>query len=323
MFRGTLVAGLQFAAVVTAVVSAGPSFAQSASPQPAGHILWAFGQVERIGADGASKPLAKGDPVFEGDVLRTAPGSSAQLIMSDEALLALRAESSMKLDRYRYRGTEDGSEAALLQLLKGGLRSITGAIGRSNKESWQLKNDGHVIGIRGTDHETYATESGTFNRVTLGGTYLQGAGGRVDLAPGEVGFVSALPGSAPSRLERTPEFMQLAALAIGNGAGGLKLKEGDRTTGARSETSLPAAPSGSLSGPRGASVVPSINVGGAMGGPGAVNPPAAMGAAAAVLPVLPSRAAPDNGAPQAFGRGGRCDGPCADALKGRAASPAK
>jgi len=70
----------------------------------------------------------------------------------------------------------------------------------------------HVIGIRGTDHETFATSEGTFNRVTLGGTVLEGTGGRVELAPGEAGFASLGSGSAPVRLERTPEFMHLAAL---------------------------------------------------------------------------------------------------------------
>lgn len=298
MSRGTLVAGLHLAAVVTVFLCAGSASAQSKAREPAGHILWAFGQVERIGSDGAAKPLAKGDPVFEGDVVRTAPGSSAQLIMSDEALVALRAESSLKLDRYRYHGVEDGTEAALLQLLKGGIRSITGAIGRTNKESYQLRNDGHVIGIRGTDHETYATESGTFNRVTLGGTYLQSAGGRVDLAPGEVGFVAALPGSAPSRLERTPAFMHIAALATANpgmqpgkeDAPGAQLPfEADRAA-------APAAPAASIGGPamRGAPVA------GAMGGAGAsVSAPSAAPALGvpAVTPVLPSRAVgPANGA---------------------------
>jgi hypothetical protein len=310
MSRGTLVAGLQFAAVVTIFLSAGPSFAQSR--EPAGHILWAFGQVERIGSDGAAMPLAKGHPVFEGDVIRTAPGSSAQLIMSDEALIALRAESSVKLDKYRYRGAEDGTEAALLQLLKGGLRSITGAIGRTNKDSYQLKNDGHVIGIRGTDHETYATESGTFNRVTLGGTYLQSSGGRVDLAPGEVGFVSLLPGSAPSRLERTPEFMHLAAL--GSGRVDVQPRERAASDESRPETNAFALPSPAAA-PMSRGAAP---MGRAAAAP--MGAAAQMGVPAAALPVLPSRgAAQPSGGPQGFGSGGRCAGPCSDAPKGNAA----
>jgi len=186
------------------------------SQEPAGHILWAFGQVERVGADGVAQPLGKGDAVFEGDVIRSAAGAHAQLVMSDEALVAVRAESSVKLTKYSYHGVEDGTERAVIDLLKGGLRSVTGAIGRTNKENYQLRNDMHVIGIRGTDHETYANDAGTFSRVTLGGTYLQAPSGRIDVAPGEIAFASRKNELAPLRLERTPEFMQVASLNRGN-----------------------------------------------------------------------------------------------------------
>ncbi len=205
---------LKHAALVAASVAGAPALAQQA--QPAGHVLWSAGQVERIAADGSVKPLVKGDPVYEGDVIRSAAGAQAQLVMTDEALMAVRAESSVKLTQYRYAGREDGSERAVIELLKGGLRSVTGAIGRSNKDSYQLKNDMHVIGIRGTDHETFATDAGTFSRVTLGGTYLQGPAGRIELAPGETGFAAMNAAAVPSRLERAPEFMHLAALGGGN-----------------------------------------------------------------------------------------------------------
>jgi hypothetical protein len=204
----------RFAGVLAMCLSAAPGFALA--QEPAGHILWLFGQVERVGADGAARPLAKGDAVFEGDLIRSAAGSHAQLVMSDEALVAVRAESSVKLAKYSYQGREDGSERALIELLKGGMRSITGAIGRTNKENYQLKNDMHVIGIRGTDHETFATQEGTFSRVTMGGTYIQAPGGRVDVAPGEVAFAGMLTGSKPMLLQRTPEFMHVAALSKGN-----------------------------------------------------------------------------------------------------------
>ena len=208
-------AHLRFAAVVVAgCLVAAPRAALS--EEPAGHIVWAFGQVERVGADGVAKPLAKGDAVFEGDTIRSAAGSHAQLVMSDEALIAVRAESSVKLTKYSYHGVEDGSERAIIDLLKGGLRSVTGAIGHTNKENYQLRNDMHVIGIRGTDHETYANDAGTFSRVTLGGTYIQAPSGRIDVAPGEIAFASRRNDLVPQRLERTPEFMQMASLSRGN-----------------------------------------------------------------------------------------------------------
>ncbi len=222
------------------------------SQEAAGHILWAFGQVERVGADGVAKPLAKGDAVYEGDVIRSAAGSHAQLVMSDEALVAVRAESRVKLTKYSYHGAEDGTERAIIDLLKGGLRSVTGAIGRTNKDSYQLRNDMHVIGIRGTDHETYANETGTFSRVTMGGTYLQAPGGRIDVAPGEIAFASRRNDLAPVRLERTPEFMQVASLNRGNT--GPQLRGPSASDERRLQKSADAAPVGAN--PAAASPVP-------------------------------------------------------------------
>ncbi len=267
---------LKLSALLVSALCAAPAAAQT--QEPAGRILWSVGQVERVGADGAAKPLAKGDAVFEGDVIRSAAGAHAQLVMSDEALLAVRAGSSVKLTEYRYAGREDGSERALIELLKGGLRSVTGAIGRSNKDNYQLKNETHVIGIRGTDHETFATKEGTFNRVTLGGTYLKSDGGQVELAPGETGFVPMRLGAAPSRLDRTPDFMHLAVLSPGNT--GPKL----RGFGADDERRLHKS----------------------------LTPPVLAPSTAG--PALPAQAL---GESRGWGPGGRCDGPCADFFKNK------
>jgi hypothetical protein len=264
-----------WAAVVAVLLSAVPGMALS--DEAAGHVLWLFGQVERVGVDGTVQTLAKDDAVYEGDLIRSAPGSSAQLIMRDEALIGLRAESSVKLAKYRYGGHVDGAERAIMELIRGGLRSVTGAIGRTNKDDYQLKHETHVIGIRGTDHETYVTDSGTFNRVTLGGTYLQTPDGRIDLAPGEVGFASKLPGSTPSRLQRTPEFMQFAALTRGN------------------------------TGPQPRGQAPSDDRRLTAGSPTLELP--------TVSPALPAQTLGENSRQKGWSNGGRCDGPCVDPLK--------
>lgn len=191
----------------------------------AGQVLWLFGDVSRVNAEGVAKPLAKGDALLEGDVVRTGANSHVQLLMSDQALLAVRPESTLRLTGYLFTGREDGGERAWLELFKGGLRSITGAIGTSNKENYKLKTHRVLVGIRGTDHETFFVPgSGTYNRVTVGGTYMQSPDGRIDLAPGEVGFSSEAPGSAPARLQRTPGFMQVAALQHSVSASGMRAR---------------------------------------------------------------------------------------------------
>lgn len=221
-------------AALTAGVCAGGVSAQEA----AGHVLWSMGQVERVAAGGTVKLLVKGDAVFEGDTIRAAAGAHAQLRMRDEALLAVRPDSRMRLETYSYQRGEEGTERAVIELIKGGMRSITGAVGRNNKDNVLTRTPTVLIGIRGTDHETFVTTEGTYDRVTAGGTYVQAASGRLDLDPGQVGFASAA-GAAPLRLERTPEFMHIATMVHGNT--GPQLRHDSRGDTRRLEKTVPQA----------------------------------------------------------------------------------
>jgi hypothetical protein len=181
----------------------------------AGKALWVTGKVERVAPDGTVRALLQGDAVRRHDVVRTAAGSHAQLVMTDEALIAVRPESSLRIDEYRYAGAQHGGRA-VFELMKGGFRSITGVIGRDDKSQYRLSTPTASIGIRGTDHETFVAEAGTYNRVTVGGTYLQSAHGRLEIGPGETGFAGSQANGAPFRLQRTPDFMQIASMRPGS-----------------------------------------------------------------------------------------------------------
>lgn len=278
------------------VASAFLAMPGAGAQEAAGKVLWVKGHAERQTADGAVHVLAKGDAIAAGDLLRTGPGAHVQLAMSDDALLALRPETTIRVADFRYDGKEDGNERAVLDLLKGGLRSITGAIGRTNKENLKLRTNTALVGVRGTDHETFyipeGGASGTYDRVTVGGTYIDTPQGRVDLSPGQSGF-APLAGAAPARLERTPAFMHLAALR--SGSAGPRLREA-----APGDDVRLATPRGV---PHNEGAIPS----------GKANLPEQ-----ATVPVLPAQALGENvagGTGTSWGKGGRCDGTCADLVR--------
>jgi len=122
-----------------------------------GTIQFAVGNIQIRDAAGKLRPVAKGAAVNEGDVILTAPSASAQIRMSDGAIIAVRPDTELRIDTYRFAGKEDGSESAVLSLLKGGMRTITGVIGRSNRTNYRLGTVTATIGIRGTDFEVYHT----------------------------------------------------------------------------------------------------------------------------------------------------------------------
>lgn len=121
-------------------------------PVAAGRLDGLNGKVNRISPSGTTTPLQKGMPIFAGDSLATGAESSAEVSMSDGSRFHLHPQTTFKIEAYRYLGKGDASESAFFQLLKGGLRTLTGAIGKLHAPSYRLRTPTATIGIRGTEY---------------------------------------------------------------------------------------------------------------------------------------------------------------------------
>ena len=115
----------------------------------AGKVLMSLGDV-KVTRGGKSIALKKGDAVQSGDIIITGPTSNAQVRMSDGAIMAIRSQTEFKINEYSFNGKADGSEKASLSLVKGGVRAVTGVIGRENKDNLKVDAVVATIGIRGT-----------------------------------------------------------------------------------------------------------------------------------------------------------------------------
>src|ERR1039458_7219736 len=117
----------------------------------AGNVQFVIGEGKLIAKTGETRALVKGAEVNEGDRIVTAAGASAQIKMVDGGFIAVRPNTNLSFDTYRYSGKEDGNESAVVSLLQGGFRTITGIIGHTNKQNYLIKTATATIGIRGTD----------------------------------------------------------------------------------------------------------------------------------------------------------------------------
>lgn len=161
----------------------------------AGRFQFVVGDVRVVDATGSERPARKGGEVNEGDSIVSAASGSAQLVMVDKGILAVRPDTRMKIDEYKYSGKEDGTERSFFSIVKGGFRSITGAIGKTHKENYRIQTPAATIGIRGTDSETVhivvpmpAVPEGTYNKVNQGATVMNGTA----IAPNQVGYTPNL-----------------------------------------------------------------------------------------------------------------------------------
>ena len=120
----------------------------------AGRVVFVLGQPKATDSAGADRALTRGDEVYSGDSLATAARERLQVSMVDGAFISVQPGSTYVIQEYVYSGAPDGTEQASYQLVKGGIRALTGLIGKSKPEAYKVNTAVATIGIRGTGHNT-------------------------------------------------------------------------------------------------------------------------------------------------------------------------
>ena len=113
-----------------------------------GAVILAKGVVTASGPETPARTLAKGSEVHHGETIVTASDSFVVVKMRDDSKVTLRPRSEVTLEAY---SEEPGKEEALFNLVKGGLRALSGSIGKKRPESYRVETSIATIGIRGTD----------------------------------------------------------------------------------------------------------------------------------------------------------------------------
>lgn len=103
-------------------------------------------------ADGSQKLLGISSEVFEGDTLSTQKGTYARIRFSDGGEVVLRPNTDFQVTQYKFEDASPESSNIALNLIKGGLRAVTGLIGKRKKENYRLDTATATIGIRGTHY---------------------------------------------------------------------------------------------------------------------------------------------------------------------------
>ena len=125
-------------------------------------VIVSVGKVEALSTDGKIRPLKRRSAVFNTDTVMTSEDSKVQMRFTDGSMLALKPDSRFAVESYQYQvGDDDGK--AVYNLLKGGMQTITGAIGRKNKANYALKTPTATIGIRGTYYQLKTCQGDCFN----------------------------------------------------------------------------------------------------------------------------------------------------------------
>lgn len=117
---------------------------------PAGTVTHLAGTLIAKRADGTTKLLATNSQVAEGDELSTQQETYARVKFIDGGEIVLRPNSELKVQTYAYAEDKPQSDNIVLSLIRGGLRAVTGLLGKRNHERFKLETTTATIGIRGT-----------------------------------------------------------------------------------------------------------------------------------------------------------------------------
>ena len=116
-------------------------------------VVQAAGTAVAVHADHKERSLAEGSPLYTGDEVRTANGAWLVIGFRDHTLVSLEAETRFRIDTFTYDRREQ-SDSVAVSLMKGGLRYLTGLIGKKKPSAVSIGTVVATIGIRGTGIDT-------------------------------------------------------------------------------------------------------------------------------------------------------------------------
>jgi FecR protein len=202
-----------FAFLIGTAAGAQTHTSQPTSPV-AGKVKLVHGEVTIVESGGVQRQAGLGMNLYPGDLVATGPNAELHAEMEDGAYLAARPNTQIKLVAYQMTGT--AADRSWIDLLKGGLRMVTGWIGKTNPNAYRLKTPVATIGIRGTDFEVQhfsafdapsAAEAGTQHLVHEGATLLSTEEDDVEVPAGSAAYATDAQ-HAPKLHTDVPEFFK-------------------------------------------------------------------------------------------------------------------
>ena len=158
--------------------------------------------------DGTVRILSQTSEIQPGDTVNTQRDSYAQIKFPDGGQITLKPNTSVKLDSFNFSLAEPKADSMLFGLLKGGMRAVTGLVGkRGDPDAYKMNTATATIGIRGT---TFGADDCSTTKCDnlQDAVYVSVADGEIvaSNAAGAVSFLAGQFGSIESR-DRLPRFL--------------------------------------------------------------------------------------------------------------------
>lgn len=115
-----------------------------------GRIALLRGKVSATEDDDSSRPLVVGAAVYERDQIETGIKSFTVIAFNDKTRVTMSPKSAFRIEEHEYKPDQPDENNSFFSFLQGGLRLVTGAIGKLNRKAFRIGTPTATIGIRGT-----------------------------------------------------------------------------------------------------------------------------------------------------------------------------
>lgn len=191
--------------------------------------------------DGSAKVLSVKSGVEQGDTLISEKDTYARIKFIDNSEITLRPGTQMKIDDFSFDEDKPEKDNAAFGLVKGGLRAVTGTLGKRNKDKWGMNTPTATIGIRGTTFIAQyvppppagggvqsglgapggppALSPGLHLQVTDGAIVVTNSGGSLGFQAGQFGYVPTV-NQPPVIVPSNPNIQFVPPPSFDAGSGG-------------------------------------------------------------------------------------------------------
>ena len=125
-------------------------FALSVWAQEAGVVTHLSGTLTSLKSGAPPRLLSVKSTIIPGEVLVTQENSFARIKFSDGGEVVLRPNTQFSVDTYTYHPEQADQDNLVVGLIKGGMRMVTGLLGKRAPERVNVNTVTATIGIRGT-----------------------------------------------------------------------------------------------------------------------------------------------------------------------------
>ena len=193
---------------MTGAVLAGGMAMLAGSVLANGTVSQLSGTLSVRKGDGTVRILSQKSEIQPGDTVNTQRDSYAQIKFPDGGQITLKPNTTVKLDTFNFSQAEPKTDSMVFGLLKGGMRAVTGLVGkRGDPDAYRMNTATATIGIRGTTFGADDCDTTKCDNLP-GAVYVSVADGEIVAtnAAGSVSFLAGQFGSIESR-DRLPRFL--------------------------------------------------------------------------------------------------------------------